>query len=326
MDQYPKDEFTESDVTMCLDYAGLKWKSLSRYIVTQCPSHEDRNPSTQIFKDDWFVNCLAGCGRYHITKVFPQLRPGYKGEKKVGVNFRMGNQQKYQEYDVMEWWQGLPLIPRDHVFKKIPLEILDELGWRWHGDLNSYFIPYFDSTKQTIPFGQWRHLTGERRFTFLKDAKPTMYGTWCLEPNMRVFLVEGTSDCAVLNYAALPCVAAPSASAMVLVATMSSWCSKNAVELIYAGDNDDAGNKLREELDKHVHYRVCQPPKKYKDWGDFLEADGVEAVQDHALKVFGETKPVEDNSWWQTAKQQFMEEKNRLRGEANPAAEPMKLF
>lgn len=285
---FPDDTFTENDVLSCLEGAGLHYKNGSRYILSQCPTHEDVHPSVQIYKDDWFVNCHSGCGRYHITKAFPNLRTDAAGSK----NFERSKstnrkpkapmtEHKYIPVDLMTYWESLPEIPADHEFKGIPLDVLYSLGWRHDPVSDRYFIPYFSRTKTSIPFAQWRNLASGPRFNFWKDAKPTMYGTWNLEPGEPIFLVEGTSDAAVLEYCAVAWIAAPSAASGELVKRMSVFCMENAIQVIYAGDNDEAGDKLKEALDSVMSYRVKQPPKKYKDWGDFFEAEGLEAVQDY---------------------------------------------
>lgn len=282
---YEPDKFTESDVLRCLDAAGLKYKQGSRYILSQCPTHEDAHPSVQIYKDDWFVNCHAGCGRYHITKAFPELRPERSTQSRNNYQAppirktRKEPEVKYKKFDQMEYWQSLPLIPRDHYFKNIELDTLDELGWRWVEDKNSYYIPYFSRSKTSIPFSQLRHLEGDRRFTFLKDAKPTCYGTWNLDPsNSPLFIVEGASDAAVMDYCGVPWIALPSAASGELLKAMATWCKDQGIKLVYAGDNDAAGEKLREALDEIMSYRVKQPRHPYKDWGDMFEAEGIKSV------------------------------------------------
>lgn len=282
---YPDDTFTENDVFRSLEQANLKFKDGRRYILAQCPLHDDKNPSVQIYKDDWFVNCHAGCGRFHITKAFPELRTG-ANERSVQPTARRATVQKvnYKIYDLMAEWKQMAMIPRDHKFKTIPLEILDDLGWRWLPDMHSYFIPYFSASKRAIPFAQYRHLRGDRRFTMLKDAKPTCYGTWNLD-NPKLFIVEGTSDSAVLEYCSVPWIGVPSAASSELIKSMSMYCQENGLELTYAGDNDSAGDKLREALDEiGIGYRVKQPPKEYKDWGDYLEATNMETVQNYCFK------------------------------------------
>lgn len=280
---FPNDTFTENDVLQRLEQAGLKFKRGSRYILSQCPLHDDENPSTQIFKNDWFVNCLAGCGRYHITKAFPELRTSNNREqqrytKPVERTPKM-SAHKYKDFNQMKYWESLPMIPRDHQFKTIPLDILDGMGWRWVAEKNSYYIPYFDMFKKNIPFSQLRHLSGDRRFTFLKDARPIVYGLQNLDPsNSPIFVVEGSSDCAVLDYCAVPWLGMPSAASGELMRGLAHYCQKNGIQLVYGGDNDSAGDKLREALDDVMSYRVHQPPKKYKDWGDFLVAEGYDVV------------------------------------------------
>lgn len=280
MGKYYEDKFTETDVLRELDLAGLTYRNGSRYITSQCPTHEDVHPSVQIYKDDWFVNCHAGCGRYHITKAFPGLTQ--EGEGDHNINPRRPKpvssgvpKVKYKQFNLMKEWKNKNIINDE--FKTIPPEVLFDMGWRLERN-GDYFIPYFNMDKSQIPFAQYRHFSGDRRFSMLKDARPIAYGLWNLD-NPKLFVVEGTSDCAVLQYAAVPYVGMPSASSSELAKGLGDYCKKNAIQLVYAGDNDSAGDKLREALDEVVSYRVCQPPKKYKDWGDFLEAEGIDAVR-----------------------------------------------
>jgi hypothetical protein len=188
---YAPDNFTENDVLLSLERAGLQFRNGSRYILSQCPLHDDQNPSTQIFKDDWFVDCHAGCGRFHITKAFPELRQNYNGSNEAPANQRRASsskprqtnknsqdKMKYKAIDLMEFWEKLPEIPADHFFKGIPVDVLHDLGWRYDGNHERYFIPYFSASRGSIPFAQWRNLGEGPRFNFWKDAKPTMYGTW----------------------------------------------------------------------------------------------------------------------------------------------------
>lgn len=277
---YEPDTFTELDVKRELDAQGLKWYDKGRYILSQCPTHEDKHPSVQIYKDDWFVNCHATCARYHITKAFPSLRPDTQYQQPVRQKKEIKKvvEKKYTEYNLIEEWEDMEMIPRDHVFKGLDLHTLDELGWRWIPEQNAYFIPYWNRPRTKIPFAQYRYLSGDVRFRFLKDAKPTMYGTWNLEPGNPIFVVEGTSDGVVLDEAMIPWIAMPSASSAGLVEPFAKWCIENDVQIIYAGDRDAAGDKLKDAFDAVAPYRVWQVPEKYKDWGEFFEAEGLAEV------------------------------------------------
>lgn len=285
---YAPDKFTEEDVLRQLDSAGLRYKVLQRYILSQCPLHDDAHPSVQIFRDDWFANCHSGCGRFHITKAFPQLR-NPRNSSSAGVRTaprRAASESElsdYKTFDLMDEWQKMEPIPRNHYFKNIPLEVLDELGWRWIPDYEQYFIPYFSASKQSIPFAQYRNLDPDRpRFMFLKDAKPTCYGTWNLD-NSKLFVVEGASDAAVLQACDIPWIAVPSASSGALAGALAVYCKQNGIQLVYAGDNDTAGLKIAQALEENITLRFRQPRPAYKDWGEMYEAEGQESVTDYCL-------------------------------------------
>lgn len=279
----------------------------TRYLISQCVKHGERNPSMQIYPDGWCL-CHAGDGRFHIATVFPELRKGHERPYKPSQSSRQMSYQNqgqrpaqktsatnYRTFDLYDEWSRMEPIPRDHIFKGIPLTILDHMGWRY--DRGDYFIPYFNERRDAIPFGQWRHLSGERRFTFLKDAKPTVYGKWNLKPGGTYFVVEGASDCAVLEYAGIPWVGMPSASSGELMKKLADWALANDVNIRYAGDNDMAGDKLREALDEVMNYRVKQPPSEFKDWGEFLGGRGRDAVREYCrpelpIEPSTHTKPI----------------------------------
>lgn len=195
----------------------------------------------------------------------------------------------YQDYELYPEWEQMALIPRDHVFKGLPLQVLDDLGWRWTdgvaGMRRGYFIPYFNASRDSIKFAQVRHLDGDRRFTFLPGAKQRIYGAWNLT-NPTLFLVEGTSDGAVLDHCMVPWIALPSASSAELIKELARFCVQNQTRIVYAGDNDTAGNALLVALDQIAGYRLYQPPKRYKDWGEFYEAEGQMAVFEYCSQEF----------------------------------------
>lgn len=296
---YEPDDFTENDVLRCLEQAGLEFKNGTRYILSQCPQpdHEDKHASVQIYKDDWFVNCHAGCGRYHITKTFPELLhrthsgvSSFQGSKRANRAPSVMTEHVYKTFDLTEDWKKMELLP-EFQLHGVPSSVLNDMGWRKHD--HSIFIPYFSASQESIPFAQYRHLQGNVRFTMLKDAKPTMYGIWNLD-NPKLFLVEGTSDAAVLQYAQVPWIAAPSAASGALVRLLAGYCKQNGIELVFAGDNDAAGLKLRQALDEVMAYRVKQPPTEYKDWGEFLEATDIETITNYCFEeLFGKELLVE---------------------------------
>jgi len=264
-------------------------------LIAPCIAHEDKHPSMQVFADGW-CQCHAGCGRFHIGKYFPEFN------EKKGLGTYMKESVKpvpairdYKKYEMFSEWESMKKIPSDHIFKGIPVDVLNDLGWRLTDGVAGlgpgYFIPYFNHQKTSIPFGQVRHLSGDRRFSFLPDAEMTMYGKWNVGKSDMLFLVEGTSDAAVMEHCMVPWVAVPSASQVKLVEAFAMYCFKNGITVVFAGDIDAAGDKIRQAIDLVAPYRVCQPPKEYKDWGDFFEARGADGV----LSVVDSEMPRVDN-------------------------------
>lgn len=295
----PTRELHLSEIVDCLNSRGLKFRDHGRYLLSQCPQHSDTNPSAQIYKDDFFVNCHV-CGRLSPYHAFPELRSNgpqgpymtYKLQKgnQTPMDQNEAQQTHYKTFNLMEYWNSLPWLQPHFSLHGVPVTTLHNLGWRQNdgkaiaGSPGDIFIPYFSRSKESIPFAQVRHFNGNRRFSFLKDAKPTCYGTWNLEPGDKIFIVEGTSDCAVLEYCNIPWVGLPSSSSGKLLRDMLLWCKANNVKPVYAGDNDEAGDKLKAVMDEIMPYRVWQPPKQFKDWGEMLEKAGFEAVVEYGNK------------------------------------------
>lgn len=290
MEQYP---YGLNDFARALEATGRHCKVSRTGLTTQCVHHQEKNPSMEVFPDGWAV-CYASGERFHISHYFPELRdpawkPGQAAPQakitKMPTPAPIGTQENekvakiYRQYDLYPEWEKMDLIPRDHQFKGLPLETLDELGWRWTDGVAGmgagYFIPYFNGDRTAIPFAQVRHLSGSRRFTFLPEAEMTAYGKWNLYPGEKVFVVEGPSDAAVLTACMVPAVAIPSASCHAMLQNLARYCLQYGIELVYAGDNDEAGEKLRESIDDVIPYRRCQPPLPHKDWGDYIVAEGI---------------------------------------------------
>lgn len=273
---------TLNHVTTALDQRGLKYKIRGRYIVTQCPIHHDRQPSCQIYLNDWFMLCHV-CGRMPVQQALPEL----KGETPITYTQPLPPKPLYKHYELIDYWRELDELPKDFTLKSLPQEVFHDLGWRINdgkviAGVGDIFIPYFSRSRQSIPFAQVRHLSGERRFTFLQSAKPTCYGTWNLYPGDKIFIVEGTSDCAVLDYCAVPWIGIPSSSGGELIKSLAKWCWENDCGIVYGGDNDEAGNKLKMALgETAIPFRSSQPPKEYNDYAEFYEKAGFDAVVDY---------------------------------------------
>lgn len=302
-------KYTIDDITNGLDRRGLKWKRYKDGIMCMCPKHHGGDLNCLITPDpdgNPRAYCYSHCGFYWPDEVMEELKgkpfdvEKYREEHKLklGVNHEQKVRRVKEIPELQELWRkGLPLPP-ERIFPEIPNVELERLGWRWvdsapRGMGTGVLIPYWTSdfngepASGIIGFCQVRHLSGQPRFSFPRGMSPTLYGTWVLREltefdvsEREVYLVEGSHDQVVLTVCAIPAVAVPSASSKDLVKQFAEFCTKHQIQVVYAGDNDDAGSRVRATLDDMgVPYRARTAPHPYKDIGDFARERGLDAVR-----------------------------------------------
>ena len=242
----------------------------------RCPKHEDRHNSAQCFPDGW-IACYSGCGRFHINKVVGHTVVNGNVEQ----NYERQKKEEIKRGDFTNLWADLePLKPELDV-KGVDGKTLNKLGWRWYPGGNGYrpgiFIPYFNMTRDKVPFFQIRHLEGDRRFTFAKDITPIMWGFDVLpKVEKSLCFTEGTRDAAILRSLGIPAVAMPSSSSGRILNGLEKWCGERGIELVAVCDKDEAGEGLMKTL-KSPFLDVRSPVGK--DVGDFLQECGREAIR-----------------------------------------------
>ena len=301
-------KYTIDDITRCLDVRSIKWKRYRDGVQCGCPLHDGKDPNCIITPDDDGNPrgyCFSHCGFFWPDEAFPELKgepfdaEKYREEHKLQLGVKHEQVRKVKEIPELQelWRKGLPLPP-ERIFPEIPNSELENLGWKWVdsaplGMGTGVLIPYWTSdyngepASGTIGFCQVRHLSGQPRFSFPRGMSPTLYGTWVLREltefdvsEREVYLVEGSHDQVVLTVCAIPAVAVPSASSKDLVKQFAKFCTKHQIRIVYAGDNDDAGSRIRATLDDMgVPYRARTAPHPYKDIGDFARERGLDAVR-----------------------------------------------
>ena len=266
----------EDAIYDALDKLDLHPRKTANGWSIRCPKHEDRHNSAQCFPDGW-VQCYAGCGRFHINKIAGMNIVSSDAK----IDYETQKKEEIKRGDFTNLWADLDALDNNLDVKGISGKTLNKLGWRWYPGGNGYregiFIPYFNMEKDRVPFFQIRHLEGDRRFTFAKDITPIMWGFDVL-PKVSGWLcfTEGTRDAAILRSIGVPAVAMPSSSSGKILQGLEKWCSERGIELIAVCDKDEAGEKLMEALQKPF-LDVRSPVGK--DVGDFLKERGVEALK-----------------------------------------------
>lgn len=259
-----------------LEDMGLKPRWSGKGWSILCPKHGDRHHSAQCFPDGW-IACYAGCGRFHINTV-----AGHKViDGDTPVSYEKKKEEEIKRGDFTNLWADLEPLKPDLDVKGIDGRTLNKLGWRWYPGGNGYhegiFIPYFSMDRQKVPFFQIRHLTGERRFTFVKNITPILWGFDVLpKVKDKLCFTEGTRDAAILRSIGVPAVALPSASSNKIMKNLAEYCKNNKIKLYAVCDKDEAGENLLKTL--QTPFLDLRSPVG-KDVGDFLAERGREAVK-----------------------------------------------
>ena len=312
-------KYTIDDITHCLDARGIKWKRYKDGVQCGCPLHDGKDPNCIITPDDEGNPrgyCFSHCGFFWPDEAFPELKgepfdvEKYREEHKLKIG-KVENDKEIRAVKsipaLQECWKNGRGLPPERIFPEIPNSELEALGWRWvdsapFGMGTGVFIPYWTSAYNGNPadgiigFCQVRHLSGKPRFSFPRGLSPRLYGTWILreltefdESEREVLLVEGTHDQVVLSVCAIPAVAVPSSSNKGLVEQFAKYCKEHHIRIVYAGDNDDAGSRVRAVFDNMgMPYRARTAPHPYKDIGDFAKDKGLEAVSQYYGGLYGQ--------------------------------------
>lgn len=263
-----------------------------RYWLIRCPRHEDRTPSAQCFKNDGFIECHAGCGRFHINEVAKERGDPLPMPSKYSHNSNVeaSNSRPEPKHDdkpvigdFTSIWVDLAPLDNDFILKGVAGLELNKRGWRkYNGETGlppGIFIPYFNTNRDRVVFYQVRHLEGERRFSFAPGITPVCYGQEML-PHCKQYLLitEGSRDSVILGMVGVPAIALPSASSDKLLEKICSYCTKMGIMLVWAGDRDEAGDALLKKLSyPALDYRTPVG----KDVGEFFEQKGLQAVADY---------------------------------------------
>lgn len=281
---------SEEKVEAYLEKLDLNPSDRGHYWLIRCPRHEDRQPSAQCYKDDGFINCNAGCGRFHINEVARERGDPLPMQTKYGAHShgeaqerpsKPKKEEKVVTGNFTDLWLDLEPLSANIEVKGVPAIELNKRGWRkWSGGSGvgaGIFIPYFDTTKTVVRFWQVRHTEGERRFTFAPGITPICYGMEML-PKCQQYLcfTEGSRDSVILGMAGVPAIALPSASSDKLLNGIADYCLKRQLTLVAVGDRDEAGEKLLAKLP--IGALDFRTPVG-KDVGDFYEQEGLEAVK-----------------------------------------------
>lgn len=262
---------------------GLQPRRTEKGYSILCPKHEDTHRSAIVYVDDGYAQCFAQCGRWNFMKGEDYVKREKVIKPKEHKNFK-------------DTWLELDLVDQD--IKGIPKSHLNKLGWRkYNGDIDlpanvpqlglmpGIFIPAFSQDRSSIPYCQIRHLSGERRFSFVSGATQIPFGLENLD-NMERFVVftEGNTDRAVLELAGIHAVAMPSGSSGRLLQQLGEYCRQTNKILVAISDNDKVGDKLLETLNG-LYPCIDARVKGYKDINEAYLAKGIDWIKEH-YKMF----------------------------------------
>lgn len=233
-----------------------------------CPAHDDQEPSLTIREKNGKLlwHCHAGCSQDAVWKAILREYQKYHSN---------GQERKSEGLTVEEYAQA----------KLLDANRLKQ--WHVHTVLlqgkKAVKIEYRDITGDLISVQYRTALEGDR-FRLRKGDSHCLYGLWRLSDKVSVIMVvEGVSDCHTLWMAGIPAIGIPSASSIGLAPKLWEVFKKHLpqnTKIVLCVDNDEAGQKLRQELTRTCPddmrqrvYTIDLPAKDVSDLWIQLKGD-----------------------------------------------------
>lgn len=293
---------------------GQQYVKHGSYVQISCynvaaHAQGDRKPSLTIYdynKGYYCYTCGESGNHGWLLKQFGKDNPDY--ERKAYTQTRSYQKPKkstpppnkdYTQYQLDDIYPKLAELPAEAT------EILErkgfgwrvwekDAGYRWHtneipGWQAGIFIPYYFQGKMVA--ARLRCLSGNARFKGLPGGESFPYFMDKLDQDI-VFVCEGESDTATLNFQGFPAVGVPGSTNTEAIRKIVARAAETGAKLVVIPDTDKAGqdfmNRMRvEAFNKRVPLDEFVLPG-YKDVNEWFCSVGQEIFDNTLAKYMNE--------------------------------------
>lgn len=265
-----------------------------------CPFHSEKTPSFTVSQQRGIYKCF-GCGKSgdvigfvmeHDKKTFLEAIDFLAN--KYGVEVKTAPRKEYVKpvarleklgQKLLNWFENERKISNDTLLR---MKVTEAVEWmpQHKKDVTVACFNYYQSGELV----NIKFRGPQKSFKLAKDAKLILYNIDALEGEESAVIVEGEMDVlacvesGVYNAVGVPNGTTPSGSKMSLEYLDNCYQSFSGLtKIIIAGDNDEVGRNLREELGRRLGKERCwqvQYPDGCKDLNDVLIKYGKEKVKE----------------------------------------------
>ena len=266
----------------------IKLKKSGSYYITKCPFHDEKTPSFKIKQKDNHFKCF-GCGAYGDMIDFIVKLKSLSFQNAVRYIASQKNFELEETSNEIEKPQ-----PRLEKIDKVYIDYFENRGisnntlLRFKVTQANEWMPDVQTEIPVVCFNYFRDdelvnikFRGRNKsFKLVKNAELIFYNLDAIKDDDTAVIVEGEIDCMSMYEAGIyNCVSVPNGAGSNNLTYIDN-CINHLIDkkyIVIAVDNDDAGNKLKDELIRRLDIERCfyiEYPEGCKDANDILIKHG----------------------------------------------------
>jgi twinkle protein len=266
----------------------IKLKKSGSYYITKCPFHDEKTPSFKVKPKDNHFKCF-GCGAYGDMIDFIVKYKSLSFQDAVRYIASQKNFELEETSNEVEKPQ-----PRLEKIDKVYIDYFENRGisnntlLRFKVTQANEWMPDVQTEIPVVCFNYFRDdelvnikFRGRNKsFKLVKNAELIFYNLDAIKDDDTAVIVEGEIDCMSMYEAGIyNCVSVPNGAGSNNLTYIDN-CINHLIDkkyIVIAVDNDDAGNKLKDELIRRLDIERCfyiEYPEGCKDANDILIKHG----------------------------------------------------
>lgn len=266
----------------------IQLKKSGSYYITKCPFHDEKTPSFKVKQSDKHFKCF-GCGAYGDMIDFIVKLKSLSFQDAVRY---IASQKNFELEETSN--EIVKPQPRLEKIDKAYIDYFENRGisnntlLRFKVTQATEWMPDVQTEIPVVCFNYYRDdelvnikFRGKNKsFKLIKDAELIFYNLDAIKDDDTAVIVEGEIDCMSMYEAGIyNCVSVPNGAGSHNLTYIDN-CINHLIDkkyIVIAVDNDDAGNKLKDELIRRLDIERCfyiEYPEGCKDANDILIKHG----------------------------------------------------